>query len=1730
MAATQRSRSNSPHTFVSRYNNQEMWNALGSGTATTDEDDDDEEEDDDPDAHVHHNSCDDSSHQDAVQHHVSHLARKHYARDMDECSSLSSNTRDNDLDLLLSSDDEEVVVTGADNPPKAPERTRTRDDPLQEQAKVKSRATVARKHPPLRGAPDSSATVSDKESDFFSRRKQRLMGRTSIQNNHQDEQAAVAVAESKATPFFATSSTSTAAVASTSTFASAASLSTASFASSAAAASTSTDGKQRAGTSMAELEDDLKKQAARPAAGMIMERRAPTAARLNSEESYRTVNSSASSSMQARWAARQNNNMAPSYAPAPVDRAARKVASSLDEEGPSFGAAQVSPPAVPLAVSRADDRAAAKAATANQDTCKGQDPELASKKAPPSTPSDLHTAMQARVASNDYETAVPLAANRADDRAAAKVAGNNSETLKNPPRKASVSSSLETAMQARSASRAFPGAAPLAVSRADDRAAAKVATMNDEGPQLIGVGKKSPPWTNSVSSDLQAAMQARSASRASTVPIPLAVSRTDDKVAAKAAGKTNEDPKLTDKKSHPDTTVPSSDLEVAMQARNASRSTAVPVPLAVSRADDRAATKRAGNNPEGFKVASKKSTVEASHPHPDLRESMQARNASRESLVPVPVADGRAYDRAAGKASGEGKGPQLASPSTPSLQAALQARRVSGASSAPAPLAVSRADDRAAAKVAVMDDFSDDEQGPKLAIASTHKNPLSNKSLLDSDYPEPTQRSSSRRSLASIAKPTSKNATYSSSENEGCLVPTIDKKVSTSDLQAAMQSRTSAVSGPTTVNWMLDRAAAKLARDEKSFEEDQGPKLEVGPKRSPPSDLKAAMQARTSSRTSAVPMPTTVSRMLDRAAAKMGDNDESSDEEQGPKLAPDQRKPPSSNLEAAMQARSVSRASTVPMPTSVSRLLDVAAAKMADDDESSDEGPSLAGAAQSRKPSKKSTTSSAGMAMRTRGSSGIELPQSVPRDMDRAAAKMVDDDDGDESSLEGPSLADATQNRKKSQKPAPSSAGMAMRTRVSSGVEMPRSVSRDMDRVAAKMANGDESSDEEEGPRLAQRAEPSGGPAYASSRSRSSGQSSPFRSSRRPSAITESEEEDLHLAGPKKAPGAIASSEDLALQKKVREFADDEEQDEGPTLATTGNLKDDLDYDFDHDGIEPVREDEFLVVSGVDDTTYDVEAQEEDIVEAQTGLVVSKGAYAVRGIDAPPGEDDLFRESIDPTNTAAIEEELESVRQESIPGVTVAATVVPPGGALEAELYEEAHVEADLYEEVDLENDPKYLRKLRLMQGIILCSSIAGLGFVIFSVILGFGSDSYEAPTMPEITGWRPVGDAIFGPEFEQAQALFGSAVSMTSSGKRIATIGPGVDNDNTANVGAVYIWEESVIEGWSEVDPTPVNKTWKLTKSIEGPGSSATASSSLAMTLDGGRIAVGYPFYEAGQVQIFDEANGWQQEFVITSEGNATGNENLFGYAVDLSQDGDFLAVGAPLDVLSGSVRVMERASDGSWQQIGEVIRGSQPGELFGWSISLVKAATLRVAIGSPSHDTDTGLLRVYDLRGSDWMQVGETLAGIDLLNRFGEACVLSSDGNVLAVGVRGSAFEPGAVHIYRDVSGQWEMDPQILRGSELGGAFGSALSMTPDGNTLAIGAPGNDEFGNDNGIIQVWSFDGAGWTQQGSNIGGSEETAYGSSVSISADGQRVVGGAPQADYDGSVAETGQFRVYDRD
>ena len=171
-----------------------------------------------------------------------------------------------------------------------------------------------------------------------------------------------------------------------------------------------------------------------------------------------------------------------------------------------------------------------------------------------------------------------------------------------------------------------------------------------------------------------------------------------------------------------------------------------------------------------------------------------------------------------------------------------------------------------------------------------------------------------------------------------------------------------------------------------------------------------------------------------------------------------------------------------------------------------------------------------------------------------------------------------------------------------------------------------------------------------------------------------------------------------------------------------------------------------------------------------------------------------------------------------------------------------------------------------------------------------------------------------------------------------------------------------------------------------------------------------------------------------------------------------------------------------------------------------------------------NNGSVRVYTKKvssaGITWEQVGdfifpEILERTYPGQRSGRAIQLSHDGSVLAIGTRGNDNGTGHVRVFKktaDASSpggfKWVKIGSDIEGTQAGGESGFDVSLSADGNVVAIGAPFFDVDGlSDAGHVRVYKKDAFdNWVQLGGDIEGqSEGERLGISVSISDDGNKL-------------------------
>jgi hypothetical protein len=219
----------------------------------------------------------------------------------------------------------------------------------------------------------------------------------------------------------------------------------------------------------------------------------------------------------------------------------------------------------------------------------------------------------------------------------------------------------------------------------------------------------------------------------------------------------------------------------------------------------------------------------------------------------------------------------------------------------------------------------------------------------------------------------------------------------------------------------------------------------------------------------------------------------------------------------------------------------------------------------------------------------------------------------------------------------------------------------------------------------------------------------------------------------------------------------------------------------------------------------------------------------------------------------------------------------------------------------------------------------------------------------------------------------------------------------------------------------------------------------------------------------------------------------------------------------LSSILTALQRygfAAPGYSQEEGPIIgTGATINAYQGYSVALSTDGNT-MAVGGYGDDSNIGAVWIYVRSGSSWIQQGSKLVGSDAIGGSfqGGSVSLSGDGNTLAVGGYGDDNNIGAVWIFTRTNGTWtQQDTKLIgEGAEGTANQGNSVSLSEDGNTLAFGGY-NDEIG----IGAVWVFTRTGgiWTQQGSKLVGDDYTGVpnqGSSVSLSADGNTLAIGGP--------------------
>jgi hypothetical protein len=452
---------------------------------------------------------------------------------------------------------------------------------------------------------------------------------------------------------------------------------------------------------------------------------------------------------------------------------------------------------------------------------------------------------------------------------------------------------------------------------------------------------------------------------------------------------------------------------------------------------------------------------------------------------------------------------------------------------------------------------------------------------------------------------------------------------------------------------------------------------------------------------------------------------------------------------------------------------------------------------------------------------------------------------------------------------------------------------------------------------------------------------------------------------------------------------------------------------------------------------------------------------------------------------------------------------------------------------------------------------------------------------------------------FGNGGTLEGHGVALSGDGSTMA-VGAPYDSSTAYSAGAVYVFvrqnnawnQQAFLKASNPGQGYKFGHVVSLSQDGNTLAVSAYFEASAAKGIDGDQKDHSIP--QAGAVYVFTRTGTmWSQQAYIKASntgeagaGDQLGDGDQFGFSIGLSADGNTLAAGA-IGEDSGAKGINGDQNDNSQQGSGAVYvftrarakwsqqayikpSNTDANDLFGYSVGLSADGN---TLAASSYDEDgssrqidgpmdknrrgAGAIYVFTRSPQGWAQTAYLKASnAEAGDSLGYAIAISQDGNTIAGGAGDedcltAGINPpgcdndvmtdtstGAVYVFVRNGGKWTQQA-FIKSSHPSKEdwFGSRLTLSGDGNTLAVGAQLEDGASTgingkqdnltaeDAGAVYYFTRSGTTWTQT-AYVKAANAKAYsefGSAMALSKDGKLMAAGARGE----SSAATGAGAVY---
>jgi len=388
------------------------------------------------------------------------------------------------------------------------------------------------------------------------------------------------------------------------------------------------------------------------------------------------------------------------------------------------------------------------------------------------------------------------------------------------------------------------------------------------------------------------------------------------------------------------------------------------------------------------------------------------------------------------------------------------------------------------------------------------------------------------------------------------------------------------------------------------------------------------------------------------------------------------------------------------------------------------------------------------------------------------------------------------------------------------------------------------------------------------------------------------------------------------------------------------------------------------------------------------------------------------------------------------------------------------------------------------------------------------------------------VGSPVYG---SQQDSKFGYSISLSINANRLAIGTPLFDSPKGLESGSVTVHSSKDSVKKNLLDRVGYQLYGETAKERFG-WRTCISSDGQILAVSGGLSKRRREYHYVKVYKYSDTEKKWVQRGQTLHGDDGAVSTFGFGLSLSLSHYGSRLAVGSQT-----SAFLFEYDSFlGQWTAMGGRANGGEIQEYYKSQHVDVALSDngMRLAVGGAYHNESTGRVRVFDVLentsdGNVYRQVGQTLVGRRMNDRWGYSLSLSGNGTVVASGCFNGGNYVKAYTLEQDGNKQ-EWIPLGKEEDLVGNAmdnnlFGFSVSLSSGGDLLLVGSLYYKDYGRT--VLYRVDREASTWRQIGQVDGLNDNDQEGFAVSMSPDGGYFATVAINGD--GGAIDSGLVRVF---